>query len=728
MRPNWPLVVLSCAALPLNAAEPVVGFSRSSAKTQAEFEQVYLQSPDPQRARKWLAALTEEPHVAGTPQEKKVADYVRERLAGFGLQTEVVRYNVFLTHPREVALELLEPERLPLTLIEPAVEGDKDAGNQDVFPGFHGYSASGRVVGQVVYANYGTRADFERLAKMGVSAEGRIVLARYGAVFRGLKVREAQERGALGVILYSDPADDGYMKGPTYPDGPMRPPFAIQRGSVQFLSLGPGDPSTPGYPSRDDAPRVPREKMNNVPRIPSLPVAYAEAEKILRRLAGPQAPGEWQGGLPFPYRVGPGAAKVAMNVQMDEGLMPIYNVFARIPGREEPDALIIVGNHRDAWTHGAVDPNSGTAVLLETARGLAAALQAGWTPRRTILLASWDAEEYGLVGSTEWGEDRAATLREQAVAYLNVDSAVTGRELRLAGVPSLRDVTLEAAGALRHPGRGDTLAEAWQVARRASWARNAPVDLSAPERPFEPFLPALGSGSDYTVFLDHLGIPSLDLRFTGGYGVYHSVYDNFRWMEKHGDPGFVYHATAARLLGLLTMRLAAADAVPLRFGSYARTLGQQLDALRRDTLRRAREAVPTAAGQAPPIQPDFAPVIQTLKRLDAAGHAADRTVDDLLESGDQQTLRRANQALAQVERGFLSAAGLPGRPWFRHLIVGPGTTTGYAPWPFPGLTQAVHDRDGELFQSEARRVVAALAEAAGRLEAVAALADAGSEP
>lgn len=690
-------------------------------------EKVFLDTPTPDRARRWLAQLTEDPHVAGTPAEKKVADFVLARFKEFGLDAEMVRYDVFLNHPREVSLALTSPVREELKLREDAYDVDKDSSTAGMFPAFHGYGASGKAAGEVVYVNYGAPADFERLRGMGISVEGKIVLVRYGGAFRGLKVKESQDRGAVGVVIYSDPADDGYMRGDVYPDGPMRPASAIQRGSVLFLSHVPGDPSTPGWPSTAGAKRLTRKEMTNVPRIPSIPISYGEAEKILRRLAGPRVPDEWQGGLPFSYHIGPGSAAVEMHVDMDEGLKPIYNVIARIKGSVEPEKLVILGNHRDAWTHGAVDPNSGTAAQLEMARGLAAALESGWTPKRTIILASWDAEEYGLVGSTEWAEEHAADLQKNAVAYLNCDAAVTGPNLTMSGVPSLSAFAQQAAREIPDPKRGGSIAAGWESRQRSAWAQQTPVDLSAKDAVFSPRLAPLGSGSDYTVFLDHLGIPSLDFSFSGPYGTYHSVYDNFRWMEKYGDPAFLYHAAAAKLWGLMAMRLASADVVPLRFSSYARDLQVDLDALRRDAIRRARTPADAASGAKPfdsaqgkpPITPDFSEVLAALQDLRAAGEAADRAADAAMKSGDAAAIRRINEALMQVEREFLSPQGLPARPWFRHLLIAPGLTTGYAPWPFPALQQAVEERDAGMFASEAKRVVAVMRAGAERMRSTA---------
>jgi len=684
----------------------LLGFTAASRAAHAAAEKVFLDTVAPDHARRWLAALTAEPHVAGTPAEKKVADYVATRFKEFGLETEMVRYDVFLNHPKHVSLKITSPvqEELSLREDEPLDESTKKPG---MFPAFHGYGASGQAQGEIVYVNYGTPADYTRLSGMDISVAGKIALVRYGAVFRGLKVKEAQDRGALGVLIYSDPADDGYMKGEMYPDGPMRPASAIQRGSVLFLSHVPGDPSTPGWPSTAGAKRLTRDEMSNVPRIPSLPIAYAEAEKILRRLAGPRVPDEWQGGLPFAYRVGPGGVRVAMDVQMDEGLKPIYNVIGRIRGTVEPEKLIIAGNHRDAWNHGAVDPNSGTAAQIELARGLAAAMKTGWRPKRTILLASWDAEEYGLVGSTEWAEEHAADLQKNAVAYLNCDSAATGPNLGMSGTPSLLALAMGAARDVPDPKTDGSVGAGWESRQRSTWAQQTPVDLDArQDATFFPRLAPLGSGSDYTVFIDHLGIPSVDFSFSGSYGVYHSAYDTFEWMGRYGDPGFLYHAAAAKLWGLMAMRLAGAEVVPLRLSTYARDLQVDFDNLRRDVIRRAR--TPAAADAKPPLTPAFDDVLTALQELGAAGEAADRAADAALANGEAAAAQRANDVLMQVERAFLDPAGLPNRPWFRHMLIAPGLTTGYAAWPFPALQEAVENRDPAMWATEVKRVAAAL--------------------
>ena len=711
-------------AAPAFSDDGLIGFFDSSLEAERNGEAAFMATPSPERAQAWLFKLTEEPHVAGTAAGKKLAEYVEEQFKEFGFETEVVTYDVFLNHPKEAYLRIVEPVEEELPLREESFNVDKDSTPLGVFPAFNGYGASGKASGQVVYVNYGTPADYRRLEKLGVSVEGKIAMARYGEVFRGLKVKEAQEHGAVGALLYSDPMDDGYMKGDVYPDGPMRPATAIQRGSVMYLSIQPGDPSTPGYPSRKRAKRVKREDMVTVPQIPSLPISYASAEQILWHLGGPRVPDEWQGGLPFSYHIGPGGAAIEMSVEMDEGLRPIYNIFAKIPGAEAPDELVLLGNHRDAWNHGGADPNSGTAAMLEMARGLAAALKTGWRPRRTLLLASWDAEEYGLVGSTEWGEDKAEDkaedLQAHLTAYINLDSAVTGDRLEVDGIPSMRDLMREVLSAIPEPRKGGTVGEAWEKQLRESWNKSAPVILDGPDASFDVRLKPLGSGSDYTVFVDHLGIPAVNFGFKGPSGVYHSVYDSFRWVEKFGDPGFHYHAVAAKIYGLLAMRLATADVVPLRFAPYAGSLRDHLDKLQRDTRRKAR---PT--GEEPdkaPLDPDFTRIVEALDALEVAGTAADTAVERVIASENRRAAAEMNALMIQVERAFLSDEGLPpDRPWFRHVLYAPGTTTGYASWPFPGPTQALEDKDAASFDHELDKVVAALNEASNRLHAIAAL-------
>lgn len=730
--------------------------------------------PSPEKASAWLRTLTEEPHVAGTPADHATAVFVRDKLNEWGWDAELVEYEVLLNYPRSpesVRLELVRPEPRELPVREEAFTPDKDSASESAWPAFHGYGVSGDVTGQVVYANFGTPDDFDALATQGVSVEGKIVLVRYGGIFRGLKVLNAQRAGAIGVLIYSDPAEDGYARGDIYPRGPYRPPSAIQRGSVQFLSQSPGDPTTPGYASTKGVDRIPFDRFNGFPiagvpslqegnrllptppeaiedweeatgldrasyfaTIPSLPISYEAATPILEGLGGDDVPTEWQGGLPFAYHVGPGPVEVRFAITMDYDIRPIWNVIARIEGSVEPDRWVLIGNHRDAWTYGAVDPGSGTAATMEMCRAIGEVVKAGWTPRRTLVYASWDAEEYGLVGSTEWAEEFAAELDEKAVLMLNVDSAVAGPKLDVDGIPSLRDLVLEAAGHVDDPRTGKTLAESWVADRRKSWATAGPLDLdgtvwedeSSPERivgPEEAFTPQmnyLGSGSDYTAFVDHLGIPAIDVNFTGRYGVYHSIYDDFYWMEQFGDPGFHLHALAARLYIRIAMRAAGADIVPLTFAPYGDALRDHVDELRRMLIRKRR-------GAEEPSQID-AERLQELIRAVIAFRVAAAVLDDGTEALTRvdvrpESLAELNDALIRVERSFLSEDGLPNRSWFRHAIYAPGLTLGYGAWPLPGPRQAIEEGDAAMFDAQLASLVERIDAATEQLQAAKVIVD-----
>jgi N-acetylated-alpha-linked acidic dipeptidase len=712
--------------------------------------------PTPESARKLLRVLTAEPHVAGTPADYKTAVFVRDKLREWGWQADIAEIEVLLNYPLEgdhPTLELKRPIAKPLSLDEAPLASDKDSASSAAFGAFHGYGVSGRASGQVLYANYGRPQDFEALEKMGIDVKGKVVLVRYGELFRGLKVRNAQKRGAAGILIFSDPADDGFAKGDIFPNGRFRPGSAIQRGSVQFLSLGPGDPSTPFGPSVKNAKRLPFdmfdgftlervspslsiadwEKTTGLKRddyfatIPSLPLSYDAAHEILKVLAGPSVPAGWQGGLPLPYHIGPGPAEVSLHVSMKYAIRPIWNVIATLPGAVEPDRWVLVGNHRDAWVYGAVDPGSGTAATLEMCRAVGSAVKNGWKPRRSIVYASWDAEEYGLVGSTEWAEEHAREVDEKTVLLLNVDSAVSGAELVMSGVPSLRDLMLDAAGAITDPRSDKSLSAAWTDARRTAWAASAPLVLTDPlwdgpapqasgspetktgaHGEFVPQMGFLGSGSDYTVFLDHLGVPAVDAGFKGGYGVYHSVYDDFHWMEKFGDPEFLSHATTARLYTLAVMRAAAADVAPFTFVPYGLALRQHVDQLRLLHAQKQRKGDPE---QRAPELGGLGSLVDAVKAFQVRAGELDQLTSDVALRDDlkREDLTALNEALMKVERAFLLEKGLAGRPWFKHAIYAPGLTTGYACWPLPAIRQDLEENNKE-------RMAADLAQTAERIQ------------
>jgi N-acetylated-alpha-linked acidic dipeptidase len=764
------LILLSTASTTGSGHETTtlspLGFAPASRAAQAAAELHAVGVPTPENARAWLRTLTEEPHVAGTEADYKTAVFVRDKLRAWGWQADMAEYEVLLNYPnRSLAnnprLELVRPGGVkPLPLREAPNPADKDSDSPAAFPAFHGYGVSGDVTGQVVYANYGQPEDFTALEKLGVDVKDRIVLVRYGAIFRGLKIRNAQKRGAKGVLIYSDPIDDGYAKGDVYPSGPFRPGSALQRGSAQFLSLGPGDPSTPNGPSVKGAKRLPFdtemgftttpqrsveavkawEKTTGLVRndyfasIPSLPISYEAAKPILEALGGPNVPAGWQGGLPLPYHVGPGPAEVHFAIWMEYAVRTVWNVIATLKGTVEPDRWIMIGNHRDAWVYGAVDPGSGTAATLETCRALGAAVKHGWKPRRTIVYASWDAEEYGLVGSTEWADEHAKEIDEKAVLLLNVDSAVGGRDLDMDGVPSLRDFLLDATAAVKDARSGRTLLDVWIEKKRSQWAATAPLDFGDPlwDNPddsaatiaartavkFSPHLNPLGSGSDYTAFLDHLAVPSLDVGFAGGYGVYHSVYDNFYWMEKFCDPEFLTHATAARLYTVIAMRAASAEVVPFTFTPYGEALREYLDDLRRIVERRAR-ALTSEKSRTPFSFAGLTALVKSVRAFQTEAAALDRATAALagLNGVDAARLARVNDALKRVERAFLLPDGLPGRPWFKHAVYAPGLTTGYACWPLPGVRQAILDNDGAMLAKQSVALVARIDAATEALRA-----------
>jgi N-acetylated-alpha-linked acidic dipeptidase len=761
------LLVFSGAAVARNApggASPL-GFAPGSRAGQLQAEARAMAVPTPENARRWLKILTEEPHVAGTPADYKTALFVRDRLQEWGWKVEIVPFEVLLNYPSgKPILQLLKPRSETLHVDEAAVPGDKDSASTAAFGAFHGYGVGGAAKGQVVYVNYGRDEDFEALEKQGISVKDKVVLARYGGNFRGLKVRAAQKRGAAGILIYSDPADDGYAKGDVYPAGPYRPGSAIQRGSVQFLSMGPGDPSTPNGPSTKDADRLPVEfftredqgglqenlaawgKAHGVVRndyfatIPTLPISYDTAAEILKELAGPNVPSGWQGGLPLAYHVGPGPAEIQFVTQMDYKIRTIWNVIATIPGTVEPDRWVMVGNHRDAWVYGAVDPGSGTAATLEMCRALSSAVKSGWKPRRTIVYASWDAEEYGLVGSTEWGELNANTINQKAALLLNVDSAVSGKDLDFGGVPSLRDLALDAAAAITDVRTGKTLRDLWVEGKRKAWAAASPLSLADPfwddpanassaSRPalrgFIPQMHPLGSGSDYTVFLDHLGVPSLDAGFSGRYGVYHSSYDNFNWMEKHGDPEFLSHTQAARLYTTLIMRAAAAELLPFRFIPYGEALREYLDELRLSQARHARAKFGVAGESGPQTLEaaesfeGLSSLVEAIRGFQASAERLDRALDELTtrDGLSEAALARVNEKLTGIERAFLLPEGLPGRPWFKHAIYAPGVTTGYGAWPFPAIRQTMEEHRLNQLATPVKATVGVLAKVRAALEA-----------
>jgi N-acetylated-alpha-linked acidic dipeptidase len=678
-------------------ARVIDGFAAQTATVERRWEEQFRSVPEPASAREHLRRLTLEPHVAGTKEDYATAIYVRDQLRSYGLNADLKEYQVWLNYPNTPSVvELIAPRRERLSVREARVPSDPSSSNPGITPLFNGYSPSGDVTAPLVYANYGLPGDYDELKQAGVDVKGRIVIVRYGNSFRGVKAKVAEDHGAIGCIIYSDPADDGYMQGDVYPKGPWRPVASGQRGSVQYLFDYPGDPLTPGKPAIPGVPRLKLEEVTDLTRIPVQPIAYDVAQTLIAPLKGPVRPRGFQGGLPFAYHVGgTDDVKVHLKTDMDYKMRTIWDVVARIDGSQEKDRWVIMGNHRDAWVFGAVDPNSGTSAMLEVARGFGQLLKQGWKPRRTIIIGSWDAEEYGLIGSTEWAEEYADELKEKAVAYLNLDAAVSGRHFGASSVPSLWKLIRAASRDVKDPKTGKSVYQQWQDRTREQQPE-AEREATAEAR-----ISALGSGSDFTPFFQHLGVPSTDMGFGGDYGVYHSAYDSFYWMAHFGDPTFAYHVAVAQLWGTMAMRLAGADGLPLDYTDYANQIREFFKetvtlAKRRDLSASYDEKAMNAAIE------DFAKEAAQVERN------RQETLASIGDEGNESKLKRINDALIAAERAFTDPRGLRSRAWYKHEIYAPGIYTGYAAQPLTDFRQALDDRNTSNAKESLERIVEAI--------------------
>src|SRR5580658_9391680 len=535
------------------------GFDPETQAQEIDWEAEARAIPDAARIGEFIKRYSNQPHLAGTPQSKQTAEGILAQLREFGLDAHIEQFEALLPTPKIRVLEITAPVKLRLKLEEPAIPGDSNSKDAGMIPTYNAYSGDGDVTAPLVYANYGLPADYDVLAERGIDVRGKVVIVRYGGSFRGTKAKVAHERGAIGCIIYSDPRDDGYFQGDVYPNGPYRPNQGVQRGSILDLPLYPGDPLSPGWASEPGSKRLPLSEAQTIMKIPVLPISYGDAQPLLANLTGPVAPEPWRGALPITYHLGPGSTSVHMNVVMDNATRPLYDVIARIPGSDFPDQWVLDGNHHDAWVHGASDPLSGAASLMETARTLAQMTRKGWKPKRTIMFAFWDGEEFGLIGSTEWMEKHAEELDRNLIAYLNADSTGKGR-FNISGSHSLEAFVQEVARDVNDPITGKPL-------------------LGNPDEKANAFrIGALGSGSDYTPFLQHLGIASLDVRFAANdSGVYHSDYDDFNWFSHFSDTNFVYGRTLSQVHATAMMRFADAPLVPFEFGHLASTISRYVD-------------------------------------------------------------------------------------------------------------------------------------------------------
>jgi len=674
---GW-LIGLTAALAPTDAAAQegdIAGFGAEASRMQARYEAMLLQAVEPDSIERWARVLGARPHVAGTAEQSVTRDSVLAWMARAGLDVHSDTLVAYLPHPRLVSLERLHPDPRPISLEEPELP-EAGAPARDPFPAFNAHTGSGRAEGEVVFANFGLPSDYAVLDSLGVDVAGRIVVARYGRSFRGIKVREAERRGAAGLILYSDPADDGYRVGDVYPGGPMRPGFGVQRGSVLNSS---GDPSTPGWPSLPGARRLPEEEMSGIARIPVLPVSYEAVTELLSGLDGPSAPRGWQGALPFHYRTGPGPVRAGLTTETERGrdaLHPIHNTIGVLPGSELPDEWVVLGAHRDAWGPGALDNVSGTATVIAAAHTFAAAAREGWRPRRTIIFATWDAEEWGLVGSTEWVEAHADQVGASAVAYINQDSPVSGPNFYASATPELKLLIQSAAAAVESPDGEGSVLEKW-AARVAGDAQSG-----------RPRVGDLGGGSDHVPFVQTLGIPGAGFGFGGRGGVYHSAYDAADWMERFGDPGYRRHAAAASMLAILAARLANAELLPYDFPGLAADLEKRVGEVIGEMRRSVEEQeIPALEGALEAVRAKVFRLGEEAGRFDSAAAAA-------LEEGiDDGALKEANQYIRSAARAFMAERDLPEPPGLRQILYATDPDNGYATLALPGIRLALRQED-----------------------------------
>lgn len=684
-------VIVLSAGPPVRLSAQTFGFSPPAAARQDTIEQRLLAIPDTASARRLSRELSARPHVAGTRAQAATRDYVLDETRGWGLESWFTEYDVYLPHPDTVAAWLIPrrgaaPQRLALR--EPAIAEDPATLGPQVAP-WNGYSGDGDVTAEIAYVNYGLIEDYRTLDSLGVSVAGKIVVARYGRSFRGIKAREAERHGVLGLIMYSDPQDDGFFRGDVYPAGPMRPAGGIQRGSVMNDN---GDPTTPGWASLPGARRLPEDSLR-IPRIPVIPMGYGNARRLLEGLAGPSVPQPWQGGLPFRYHVGPGPARLRLLVKTERGrraMHPIWNTFAAIRGERFPDEWIIVGGHRDAWSPGAEDNLSGTVVVLEVARAMAQLARQGIRPARTVIFATWDAEEWGLVGSTEWVEEMEDSIQAHVVAYINEDGVVSGRSFGGGASPSLKRLFREATRPVPDPTGQGTVYDAWLKRVNGDTARLT--------------LGNLGGGSDFQGFSHRNGVPSGGIGFDGPGGIYHSMYDSYHWMTTFGDSGYRSHRAAAQLVSVIVARLANADVVPLDYVGFGLELTRLVAQLDSGVAQKGWTVSTDGLKQA-------------LARFTEAARRFDAGRDSALGRGlGASQLEAANRALMQVERALTRPQGLQSRPWYRSLQFASDVDNGYATMAFPTVNEAIRYADAATAEREIQELITRIDAARGKIE------------
>jgi N-acetylated-alpha-linked acidic dipeptidase len=716
----WLWVILAALLLPgISAQEPpaMMGYSAESARTELSWEAKFKAIPTAQNIRAYNKHLSAFPHHVGSPYDKANAEWILAKFKSWGLDAHIETFDVLFPTPKQRLLELLSPTHFVAKLEEPTVPGDPTSSQHAMqLPTYNAYSPDGDVTAPMVYVNYGTQDDYEQLERLGVTVKGAIVIARYGHSWRGIKPKLAYEHGAIGCLIYSDPADDGYRRGDVYPTGPWRPPEGVQRGSVMKMELYPGDPLTPGVGATANAKRLPLSQAKTIENIPVLPISYADAKPFLSALGGPVAPASWQGALGITYHVGPGPAKAHLKVAFNWNLKPIRDVIARIPGAVYPDEWVIRGNHQDAWVNGSEDPVSGTSPLMEEARTFSELLKQGWKPKRTIIYCAWDGEEPALLGSTEWVEEHADELTKHAAIYINSDSNGRGY-LFAGGSHTLQKFIDGVAEDVNDPEKNMPVERRLRLReiRMAKTAQQRRELRSGADLKIS----ALGSGSDYSPFIDHIGIASLNLGYGGedGGGIYHSIYDDFYWYTHFGDPTFVYGRALAQTAGTAVMRFADADLLPYDFRDFTSTVSDYLDqvenllknmqAQTREQNEEIHEGVfsattdPTKKFVPPAIEPvpphlNFAPLENAVDALQRSSRRYQTAVKEAEQNGGEALaraqLRDVNELLIESERKLTDPAGLPGRPWYKHEIYAPGLYTGYGVKTLPAVREAIEQK------------------------------------
>jgi N-acetylated-alpha-linked acidic dipeptidase len=734
---------ITATSFTAQAADTIRGFNKDNSDKQYELEKSFDKQINVKNMDDWMKFMTSRPHATGQPFDKEVAEFIAEKYKGWGYDTEIVTYNILMPTPKIRLLEMTEPTKFTASLDEDAVAEDPTSNQDDRLPVYHSYSPDGDVTAEVVFVNQGLREDYEDLAKRGISVKGKIILAKYGGSWRGIKPKMAEENGAIGALIYSDPEDDGYGQGDMYPKGAWKHESGAQRGSIMDLPTRPGDPLTPYVGATKNAKRIDIKDVEIFVGIPTMPISYKDAQPILEAIGGPVAPPRWRGALPITYHMGPGPAKLHLKLEFNWDIVPTYNVIAKMKGSEFPDQWIMRGNHHDAWVHGAADPVSGLVVQMEEARIIAELVKTGWKPKRTIVFASWGSEEQGLIGSVEYVEDNAKELSEKLVAYINTDGNGAGF-LGAGGSHTLESFFDQIAHDVKDPIQGMSAAERVQSRNLMS---NDTVDRSRAEKSSHYYLEALGSGSDYSGFFQHLGIPSMNIGYGGefGGGSYHTNYDSYHYYTKFRDPGLHYTKALGEVTGRVVLRLANADALPFQMSNMARTVSEYADEMvsnmeksRRDTARhnklvteghykaaaniREEFEVPSLKTEVPFI--NLSPMQNSVDRLEASAIAFDNAYNKMATNGytlNKRDTDKLDKLMYQVESKLIRKEGLPRRPWYRHHVYAPGYYTGYGVKTLPGVREGIEEAKWQETQEQMAKLAEVLNAYSTQLDEAAAL-------